>query len=142
MRRLERIAYFLLRVTAGFLFLEHGGQKLFGWFGGVGGHPGMTVPLLSRMGLAGTIEFFGGVLVLLGLLTRPAAFVMAGEMAVAYFTVHFKMGFWPIINKGEPAILYCFIFLFFAAHGGGPWSLDALLFRRRARAEVGDALGR
>ncbi|HEX7051602.1 MAG TPA: DoxX family protein [Longimicrobiales bacterium] len=123
--RARTVTHNLLRIVAGALFMEHGAQKLFGL---LGGHP---VELMSRMGLAGVLEFFGGALIVLGLLTRPVAFIVAGEMAVAYFTAHFPRGFWPIQNRGEPAALYCFIYLFFAAHGAGAFSLDALLRRRR-----------
>src|SRR5204863_5444831 len=108
----------------------HGGQKLFGWFGGPGGHGG-TVHLASLMGVAGIIEFAGGVLVLLGLFTRPAAFILSREMAVAYFTSHLPHGSWPIQNHGEPAVLNCFIFLFLAAAGGNGLSLGSLLGCRR-----------
>jgi len=86
------------------------------------------------MGAAGIIEFFGGVLVLLGLFTRPAAFLMAGEMAAAYFMSHAPHGFWPIVNHGEAAALYCFIFLFYSAHGAGRFSLDAMMHRGASRS--------
>ncbi|MEA2604838.1 MAG: putative oxidoreductase [Acidobacteriota bacterium] len=128
MKRAEEIAVFLLRVVAGLLFLQAGGMKLFGWFGGMPG--GGSPPLMSEVGIGGILEFFGGIAILLGLLTRPVAFILAGEMAVAYWQFHAPHGTWPIQNHGEPAVLLCFIFLFFAAYGGGPWSLDAL-FRRR-----------
>ena len=110
----------LLRIVTGLLFLEHGMMKVFGFPAG----PGLfhLPPLLM---LAGLIEVVGGVLVILGLFTRPAAFIMSGEMAVAYFMYHLPLGFLPLVNKGESAILYCFIFLYLAAAGGGAWSLDA-----------------
>ena len=108
---------FLLRVVSGLLFFQHGGQKLFGWFGGGGDLP-------TLMMVAGVLELVGGAAILLGLFTRPVAFILAGEMAVAYFMAHVPGGLWPIQNGGEPADLFCFIFLFFAAHGGGHWSLD------------------
>src|SRR5207244_1463492 len=111
----------------------HGGQKLFGWFGGFGA-PGATAPLMSMMGLAGVLEFFGGLAVALGLLTRPIAFILSGEMAVAYWMAHAPHGAWPIVNHGEPAVLNCFIFLLIAANGAGEWSLDALLGRKRPSA--------
>ncbi len=126
--RARRITFFLLRVVAAFLFLQAGSMKLFGWWGGV---PQMgTVPLVTQLGLAGILEFFGGVAILLGFLTRPIAFVLSGEMAVAYWQVHAHMGTWPVQNQGMPAVLFCFIFLFFAAHGAGAWSIDALLWSR------------
>jgi putative oxidoreductase len=119
----------LLRIVAGFTFLAHGGQKLFGWFGGINGKGG-TVPNFSKFWFAGVIEFFGGVLILLGLFTAVAAFIACGEMAVAYFTVHNKMGSLPIVNRGELAVLYCFTFLYFFSAGPGPWSLDALIRKK------------
>ena len=131
MERAGRITFFLLRIVSGLLFLQAGGMKLFDWFGGVpaefGGHP----PLLSQVGIGGVLEFFGGAAIMLGLFTRPVAFVLSGEMAVAYFQFHQPNGFWPIQNHGEPAVLLCFIFLFFAAHGAGDWSVDAILRRRK-----------
>ena len=129
MNRAVQVTYFLLRVVAGLLFLQAGGMKLFGWFGGM--PDGSTVPLLSQIGIGGVLEFFGGLAIMLGLFTRPVAFILSGEMAVAYFQFHQPQGFWPIQNHGEPAVLFCFIFLYLAAHGGGDWSLDALLQRRR-----------
>jgi putative oxidoreductase len=111
----------LLRVVTGLLFMQHGVQKLFGWLGGK-----QVETLASQMGLAGMLEVVGGLLIVLGLLTRPVAFVLAGEMAVAYFMAHAPNGFWPLLNRGEPAVLFCFIYLFFAAWGAGPLSLDAL----------------
>lgn len=131
MDRARQFAYFLLRVVAGLLFLQAGGMKTFDWFGGVpaqfGGHP----PLLSQVGIGGALEFFGGLAVLLGLFTRPVAFILSGEMAVAYFQFHQPNGFWPIQNHGEPAVLFCFIFLYMAAAGAGAWSLDALIRGKR-----------
>ena len=131
MERAGRITFFLLRIVSGLLFLQAGGMKLFDWFGGVpaefGGHP----PLLSQVGIGGVLEFFGGAAIMLGLFTRPVAFVLSGEMAVAYFQFHQPSGFWPIQNHGEPAVLLCFIFLFFAAHGAGEWSVDAAGLRKR-----------
>ena len=110
----------VLRIVVAFLFMEHGAQKLFG-FPGAGDH---TVELASLMGFAGILEFCGGGLVLLGLFTRPVAFILAGEMAFAYFMAHAPQGFWPLLNHGEAAVFYCFVFLYFSAAGGGPWSLD------------------
>lgn len=112
----------VLRIVAAFLFIAHGTQKLFGW---PVNEPQQTVELISMSGLAGVLETFGGLLLLLGLFTRPVAFVLAGEMAVAYFKVHAPQGFWPLLNRGELAMLYCFLFLYLAAVGAGPWSLDA-----------------
>lgn len=110
----------ILRIVAAFLFMQHGMQKLLG-FPGAGDH---KVELMSLMGFAGCLELIGGGLLLLGLFTRPVAFVLAGEMAFAYFMAHAPASFWPILNHGEGAILYCFVFLYLSAAGGGPWSLD------------------
>ncbi len=134
MDKAREITHSLLRVVAGFLFLHHGGQKLVGWFGGIPPNGG-PAPFWSQAGIAGFLEFFGGSLVLLGLLTRPVAFVLAGEMAVAYFQFHQPRGPLPIQNHGEPAVLYCFLFLFFAAHGAGRFSLDALRARSKGLPE-------
>ena len=119
----------LLRVIIGFTFIQHGAQKLLGVFGGMGGH-GAKAAFISMLWFAGVIEVFGGLLVILGLFTRPVALILCGEMAVAYFHVHAPRGFWTILNGGELAVLYCFIFLYLAAAGPGPVSLDHL-FRRR-----------
>ena len=129
MTRLAGLAQSLLRIVAGLLFIHPGGMKLLGWFGGMPAGVTMT-PLLTT---AGYIELIGGTLILLGLFTRPAAFIASGEMAFAYFIGHFPHGFWPIQNHGEPAVLFCFLFLFFAAAGAGPVSLDHLIagWRRR-----------
>ena len=133
--RIIQITYFLLRVVAGLLFLQAGGLILFGWFGGMPG--GGTAKLLSQIGIGGVLEFFGGILILLGLFTRPVAFILSGEMAVAYFQFHQPNGTWPVQNQGVPAVLFCFIFLYMAAQGGGDWSLDALLRRKRGVATSG-----
>lgn len=125
-------SHVLLRMVAGLLLLQHGGQKLFGWFGGSGSAPGATVPLWSLMGLAGALELFGGSAILLGIFTRPVAFVLSGEMAVAYFMTHQRNGTWPIQNHGETAVLFSFIFLFLAAHGAGGFSLDGQRPRKRS----------
>ncbi len=117
----------VLRLVAAFLLIAHGTQKLFGF---PSAEPQPPVQLLSLMGLAGVLETFGGLLLLLGLFTRPVAFVLAGEMAVAYFMVHAPRGFWPVLNYGEPPVLLCFIFLYLAAAGGGEWSLDRARMRR------------
>lgn len=131
MNKTREITLFLLRVVTGLLFLQAGGMKMFDWFGGVpaqyGGHPAM----FSLVWFAGALEFWGGLLILLGLFTQPVAFLLSGEMAVAYFIGHFPQGFWPIQSHGEPAVLFCFIFLFFSAHGGGAWSVDSVWKRRK-----------
>lgn len=117
----------VLRIITGFLLVPHGAQKLFGFLAPPGAQ---TPPLVSLMGFAGVLEFFGGLLFLVGLFTRPIAFILSGLMAVAYFMAHAPQGFLPFQNKGELAVLYCFVFLFFSAAGGGEWSLDRLLRRR------------
>lgn len=117
----------VLRIIAGFLLMAHGAQKLVGFLA----PPGMPTPkLFSMMGIAGILELGGGLLLLIGLFTRPVAFILSGMMAVAYFTAHAPGGFWPLQNKGELAVLYCFLFLFLSVAGGGEWSLDRLLRRR------------
>lgn len=110
--------YALMRIVVGLAFAQHGAQKLFGVFGGVDGG-GATVEILSLMGVAGVIELGGGLLVAIGLLTRPAAFLASGLMAFAYFMAHAGRGFWPIENQGELAVLFCFVFLYIAFRGGG-----------------------
>ena len=118
-----------LRIAVGFLFWLHGLEKLFGMFG-----RDEPVDISSWLGAAGIIETIGGALIILGLFTRPVAFILAGEMAVAYFRTHMPQGTWPIMNGGERAALYCWIYLFFAANGAGAFSLDGLLrARRRSR---------
>ena len=126
-----QVTHFLLRVVSGLLFFQAGSVILLGWFGGMPGAPGATPPLMSQIGIGGALEFFGGILIMLGLLTRPVAFILSGEMAVAYWQFHAPNGAWPILNHGEPAVLLCFIFLFLAASGGGDWSVDALIRGRR-----------
>lgn len=117
----------VLRITTAFLFIAHGAQKLFNY----PASPSGAVVITSLMGVAGILEFFGGLLLLLGLFTRPVAFLLSGQMAVAYFMAHAPGGFLPLVNKGESAVLYCFIFLFLAVAGGGEWSIDNLLTRNR-----------
>ena len=114
----------VLRIVTGFLFLQHGSSKLLG-----APHNAMFDGLqwMSLMGLAGVLELGGGVLILLGLLTRPVAFILSGMMAVAYFMAHASKGFLPILNQGELAVMYCFVFLYFSAAGGGSYSIDATL---------------
>jgi putative oxidoreductase len=117
----------VMRIVFAFLFMQHGGQKLFDFPIAKGG---AAIELFSQMGLAGILELFGGLLLLLGLYTRPVAFLLAGEMAVAYFIAHLPRGFWPIANKGELAVMFCFSFLYLSVTGGGPLSLDRLLRRK------------
>jgi putative oxidoreductase len=114
----------LLRIVAAFIFMLSGTMKLFAFPAGIPPNGG-TVPLMSQMGLGAILEAFGGGLLLLGLFTRPVAFLLAGEMAVAYFQFHFPKSFWPTLSGGVPAALYCFVWLYFSAVGAGPWSLDA-----------------
>ena len=114
----------LLRIVAAFMFIQAGTMKLFAFPVGVP-PAGGTVPPSSQLGIGATLEVLGGGLLLLGLFTRPVAFLLAGEMAVAYFQFHFPKGFWPVVNGGVPAALYCFVWLYFSAAGAGPWSLDA-----------------
>jgi putative oxidoreductase len=118
----------ILRIVAAFVFMMHGTQKLFAF---PVNQPRETVELLSLPGLAGILEVFGGGLMLLGLFTRPVAFLLSGEMAAAYFMAHAPRSFWPVLNGGEPAVLYCFLFLYLAAAGPGPLSLDAIWRGRR-----------
>jgi putative oxidoreductase len=117
----------LLRIMAGFTFALHGWQKFFGWFGGIGGHP---VPVTTMLGAAGLIETVGSAFIILGLFTRPVAFLLSGEMAVGYFRTHAPRGFWPLLNGGELAVFYCFLWLWFSSTGAGSWSLDRLLGRK------------
>ena len=115
----------LLRIMSGLLFLQHGTTKFLGF-------PATQmsgVPAFSMGGIAGMIELVGGVLLVIGLFTRPVAFICSGTMAAAYFIAHFPQGFFPILNGGELAALYCFTFLYLAAAGGGDWSLDKLRSR-------------
>ena len=121
----------LLRIVAGFMFMLHGTQKLLAW---PLSEPRPAVELASLMGIAGVLEVVGGLLIVLGLFTRPVAFILAGEMAVAYFMAHFPQSFWPVLNQGEAAVLYCFIFLYLFAAGPGVWSVDAAMRGRRADA--------
>ena len=128
---LPNLTLALLRIVASLMFMQHGAQKIFGallppdrpFTGG----PDM----FSQMWIAGVLELGGGLLLALGLFTRPVAFILAGEMAVAYFMVHNPQGFWPVLNGGELAALYCFVFLVYAAIGGGRFSVDQLLRSRR-----------
>jgi putative oxidoreductase len=115
----------ILRIITAFLFMEHGSMKLLGY-----PQPMGDIPLLSLMGVAGTLELVGGFMILIGIFTRPVAFILSGEMAFAYFMAHAPNGFWPVLNHGEPAVLYCFIFLYLTAAGGGNWSVDRLLCKK------------
>lgn len=132
MNRLADVTHSLLRFVAGLLFIFPGGLKLLGWYGGMPAGVEMT-PLLFAAGL---LELVLGPLIMVGLFTRPAAFIASGEMAFAYFIGHFPQGFWPIQNHGEPAVLFCFVFLFLAFNGPGSISLDHLI-RKRRRAPAG-----
>jgi putative oxidoreductase len=124
----------VLRIVAGFLFMQHGLQKVFGILmppAAPGAPPRPPFDPLSTMGIGGLLELVGGALLIVGLFTRPVAFVLSGLMAVAYFGWHSPAGFWPIVNRGELAALYSFVFLYLAFAGGGPWGLDAALGGRR-----------
>jgi len=123
-------AYAIMRIIVGLLFFCHGAQKIFGWFGGVGGG---SVPLASLYGMAGILEIVLGALIAVGFLAGYAAFIAAGEMAVAYFMAHFPKSFWPLENEGEPAVLFCFVFLYIATQGAGIWGIDDSTGRRRRR---------
>ena len=124
--RYSKYIYAILRIVAGLMFMMHGTQKLLGF-------PGNTPPvaIASMPGFSGVIELVCGLLIALGLLTSIAAFIASGEMAAAYFMVHFPKGFWPIVNMGELAVVYCFLFLYIAATGSGIWSLDSSFRRGR-----------
>lgn len=128
--RATDISFLLLRIVAGFLFFQAGATKVFGWYGGV---PTGQPPLLSQLGIGGVIEVVGGIMIIVGLLTRPMAFILSGQMAVAYWQFHAPHGTWPTQNHGVPAVLFCFLFLFMAAYGAGPYAIDA---RIRARLDA------
>jgi putative oxidoreductase len=128
------LALTALRVISGLVIAQHGFQKLLGWFPPPGNRPAGAAAALSLMWFVGILETVGGSLVVAGFLTRPLAFLLAGEMAVAYFWRHAPNSFFPIVNRGEPAVMLCFVFLFLAANGPGPWSVDAMLGRERERA--------
>lgn len=114
----------ILRIVCAFIFIPSGTMKLFAWPMGMP-PDGRTAELLSQTGIGGILEVFGGALLLLGLFSRPVAFILAGEMAVAYFQFHAPQGFWPSFNQGTAAALFCFVFLYISSAGPGPWSLDA-----------------
>ena len=120
-----------LRVVTGLLFLQHGTGKILGFPWSSMAHP----PFGSLFWAAGWMELIGSVMLILGLFTRPVAFLLAGEMAIAYWLIHAPDSFYPIINRGETAVLFCFIFLLFVATGGGKWSLDCMIARRRSPIE-------
>jgi putative oxidoreductase len=124
------IALNLLRIVSGLLFMQHGLQKLFGLLGGT-----RVEQVVSLPGVAGYLEFFGGLAIVFGIFTRPVAFLLSGQMAVAYFMVHAPQALWPVVNKGELAALYCFIFLYLAFVGGGDFSIDGLRKRRAERPQ-------
>ena len=117
----------LLRIVAALLFMEHGLMKIFHF---PAAQPGVPDPLPTILLVAGWLEIVGGGLLVLGLFTRPVAFILSGQMAVAYFLFHAAKGFWPALNMGEGAILFSFLFLYFALAGGGEWSLDAQVRKR------------
>jgi putative oxidoreductase len=122
----------LLRIATGFLFMSHGLQKILG----LPVPPRAETVLWSLSGVAGLMELVGGALIIIGLFTRPVAFLLSGEMAFAYFIAHAPQGFWPLLNRGELAALYSFVFLYFAVAGSGAWSIDNLL-----RRSTGGAIG-
>jgi len=121
----------LLRIVAAFLFIQYGSTKLLAIPAAVMPGGG-TAPLMSLAGIAGALELVGGAFLLLGLFTRPVAFLVSGEMAFAYFIGHAPGGFWPVLNEGAPAVLFCFLWLYISSAGAGPWSLDALRLRNRS----------
>lgn len=131
----EQVTLNVLRIVAGLLFWQHGAQKLFGVLGREA-----PVEFFTLMGLAGILETVGGALLVLGLFTRPVAFILSGEMAWAYFSSHAPNGLWPIMNRGELSALYSFLFLYLAARGGGGFSIDGLLGLARGRKAAGDDL--
>ena len=120
----------VFRIILGLLFVEHGSAKLL-HFPEVASFDNLQ--LFSLIGLSGALELVGGLLLFLGLFTRATAFILSGEMAFAYFMVHAPRGFFPLLSGGEPAVVYCFAFLYLAVAGGGPWSLDSVWRRRAAR---------
>jgi putative oxidoreductase len=119
----------VLRIVAGLMFMSAGTMKLFGY--PPSPMPMPPIPLMSQLGIGGMLELFGGVAITLGVLTRPVAFVLAGEMAVAYFQFHAPQAFFPTSNNGVPAVLYCFLFLYLMLAGAGPWSVDARMARAK-----------
>jgi putative oxidoreductase len=126
---LRDVTYAILRVGTALLFIEHGLQKVFGWMGGFGG-PGLPAPVMSLFGFAGYLELVGGVLLIVGFLTRPVAGVLLLEMIIAFFMAHYPRGGWPVQNVGEIPLFYACVFAFLAAHGSGPFSVDAAITTR------------
>ena len=133
--RLAGPTHALLRIGAGLLFMQHGAQKLFGALGGMGA-PGQKAELMSQMGLAGILEFFGGMLIVIGLATRPVAVLLFIQMIWAYVQAHMPQGGFPIENRGELALLFALVWAYLAGNGAGPLSADAALSRRRAPARA------
>jgi putative oxidoreductase len=129
----------ILRIVSALVFITFGTMKVFGFPPPPPGTP--DFPLTSQMGIGGLLETVGGALLALGLFTRPVAFILAGEMAVAYFQFHFPQSFFPSVNQGGPAVLYCFIFLYFVFAGGGEWSVDAAIARSRTTGRPRTASG-
>jgi putative oxidoreductase len=121
----------ILRIVSGLIFMTAGTTKVFGFPPGPQGMPPFDPT--TQLGIGGLLEVVGGTLFVLGLFTRPVAFILAGEMAVAYFQFHFPQSFFPTVNNGVPAVLHCFIFLYFVFAGGGEWSLDAAIARSRSQ---------
>ncbi|WP_029087315.1 DoxX family protein [Brevundimonas aveniformis] len=116
----------LLRIVAGLMFMQHGTQKIFGFPEAARG----PFELMSQMGIGGVLELVGGALIVLGLFTRPVAFILSGMMAVAYFQFHAPSSLYPLVNQGELAVMYCWVFFYLAFAGPGAWSLDAILGRK------------
>jgi putative oxidoreductase len=125
----------ILRIVAGAVFITNGTMKLFNYPPMPAGIP--PIELMSQLGLAGVLEVFGGLAIVLGFLVRPVAFILAGEMAVAYFQAHFPRSFFPTVNMGTPAVLYCFIYLYFVAAGAPVWSVDAWITRSKSVSRQG-----
>lgn len=128
------VAHVLLRVVAGLLFFQVGAKKILGWYGGTPSKDGLLALFTTQMGIGSLLELVGGAMIVLGLFTRPVAFILSGEMAVAYWQFHAPDGRWPVENHGEPAVLLCFIFFYLWAAGGGGFSLDAIIGKKRKPA--------
>ncbi len=121
----------ILRIVAAFIFIQPGAMKLFAFPSGMPPN-NATAQIMTQAWFGGVLEVFGGTLLLLGLFTRPVAFILAGEMAVAYWQFHFPQGFWMIVSQGTAAAVYCLLWLYFSAAGPGPWSIDAMIGRSKA----------